>query len=492
MRAKREVNYMSQKMKITGVKHIESPVYLGDVNGTDSYSSNPYQIMNWLCDGYRTRFNHHRSKRMKYNSSGDLVPIGHTVVDVSDKQSRERYSFLSAIPAMILQAPEKKENEEWFSAVKRKKKSGGTMPRFKSRKVEDQKFVCWHNNGKNAVFRKTGKKTGIVVISGQNPVGKRDKGTKWKLQIRVKITQDVRKYTSILVNWTQGTIVFVNQPERVSKTENTSQVIGLDRGGVVPVATSDGDILLPDKKLLKKYEKRRKYHQKQMGKARVRARKRGGKSAVQAVMQGSRYQENKFKAQKYYRKAASYRESWIQEITTHIVRNNGVIVMEDLDTKSMTKKGGSRKKGMNRTFLEASPARIAQCLEYKSLLSGRRVVYIPAEYTSQRCSKCGYTNRNNRESQSVFVCGVCNHTENADTNAARNIAAYYEYLIEGTDLPAYDPYDHKNDSGEVVRPTAPQGVRKDFYIFDQGCFSDTVDPVNAVGGFPHYAEDRSQ
>ena len=40
--------------------------------------------------------------------------------------------------------------------------------------------------------------------------------------------------------------------------------------------------------------------------------------------------------------------------------------------------------------------------------------------TSQRCSSCGFTDRRNRDGQ-VFLCRSCNHTENADTNASRNI-----------------------------------------------------------------------
>lgn len=47
-----------------------------------------------------------------------------------------------------------------------------------------------------------------------------------------------------------------------------------------------------------------------------------------------------------------------------------------------------------------------------------RSVY-PA-YTSQICSKCGYTDRKNR-SGDVFKCLKCSHSDNADINAALNI-----------------------------------------------------------------------
>ncbi len=45
------------------------------------------------------------------------------------------------------------------------------------------------------------------------------------------------------------------------------------------------------------------------------------------------------------------------------------------------------------------------------------------QYTSQRCSKCGYISADNRQDQSHFKCVSCGLEMNADLNAARNIAA---------------------------------------------------------------------
>ena len=51
---------------------------------------------------------------------------------------------------MILNAPLQNENTEWFAATKRRKtliekhKNPGKMPGFKSRKRDDQTFVCFH------------------------------------------------------------------------------------------------------------------------------------------------------------------------------------------------------------------------------------------------------------------------------------------------------------------------------------------------------------
>ena len=55
---------MSQKVKITGVKHVGASVYLGnDKYGNEKYSRNPERIVEWLCDGWRYRFNEFRAVR---------------------------------------------------------------------------------------------------------------------------------------------------------------------------------------------------------------------------------------------------------------------------------------------------------------------------------------------------------------------------------------------------------------------------------------------
>ena len=54
--------------------------------------------------------------------------------------------------------------------------------------------------------------------------------------------------------------------------------------------------------------------------------------------------------------------------------------------------------------------------------SGQLIAVHPA-YTSQSCSACGHCEKDNRKSQSLFVCMACGHQANADINAARNILA---------------------------------------------------------------------
>lgn len=61
-------------------------------------------------------------------------------------------------------------------------------------------------------------------------------------------------------------------------------------------------------------------------------------------------------------------------------------------------------------------------IEYKAKEAGIAIVYIEPRYTSQRCSKCGYIDRENRPAQSRFICQKCAFQENADYNASQNIS----------------------------------------------------------------------
>ncbi len=64
-------------------------------------------------------------------------------------------------------------------------------------------------------------------------------------------------------------------------------------------------------------------------------------------------------------------------------------------------------------------------LSYKAQERGMTVVKIDPRHTSQTCSHCGYQARNNRRSQSLFLCRKCGYSLNADLNAAVNIQQKY-------------------------------------------------------------------
>jgi len=444
---------MSQKAKITRAQVGGSPVYLGDVTQPDGtvapvWSADPARVLDWLCDGFRFRFNQRRSTRCRYltcrgrcgnqvvvtDSSGQpvLVPIGNTVTDISEAEARLRHSFLAAMPGYVLEATLKTECTDWFSAAKRRKtntangRKPGAMPGFRRRDT-DQRFVCWFNGGRNAVFTRTGRRSGMVTISGANPAAHRAPGVRpddkphklaWQITLHVRLPQPIRPYTSVRVNWTRRQLVFVNQPLPVANKTRTGEVIAIDRGVAHTAADDRGRFYdAPDTADL---DKQRKFHQRRMAKSKLIATRRGRR-----FWESKRYQAHKTAAASVTAKQARVREDFAHKRSTRLVRGHDFIGIEKLPLDRMIRRakgtGAAQKRGLNRALRHAALGKLAKCIQYKAQLAATPFVEVPAAYTSQRCHQCGHTGKGNRESQAVFRCLSCGWTGNADTNAAINV-----------------------------------------------------------------------
>jgi IS605 OrfB family transposase len=95
-----------------------------------------------------------------------------------------------------------------------------------------------------------------------------------------------------------------------------------------------------------------------------------------------------------------------------------VFALEALEPAKMKRNGKGKK--FRRKLGSWSPSELQKFIEYKAKDAGKIVIYVNPRYTSQRCSRCGYINKNNRHG-SVFKCKNCGFELNADLNASRNI-----------------------------------------------------------------------
>lgn len=114
--------------------------------------------------------------------------------------------------------------------------------------------------------------------------------------------------------------------------------------------------------------------------------------------------------------------------TNHVISK--AIVAKAKDTKSSIalenltgiRKRTTVRKKQRATHYSWGFHQLAQFIEYKAMLAGIAVIYIDPRNTSRECIACGYIDKANRKSQSVFSCVKCGYTANADTNAAMVIA----------------------------------------------------------------------
>lgn len=200
--------------------------------------------------------------------------------------------------------------------------------------------------------------------------------------------------------------------------DRSGAAVGVDRGVVVAIATSDGELL--DRQFLTPGERRRVLRlQRQLSRAARRGRNREKIRAALAELRArERHRRQDFCAQAAHRLAA----------------NNAVVVLEDLKTKQMTRtakgtlqtpgRNVKAKSGLNRAILAKGWHQFALALTSAARYTGTQVVTVPPQYTSQRCSQCGHVDPKSRESQAVFRCTRCSRpAEHADVNAAKNVLA---------------------------------------------------------------------
>ncbi len=209
-------------------------------------------------------------------------------------------------------------------------------------------------------------------------------------------------------------IAFAVIPEPIPGPGDGS-VVGVDRGVAVSAALSSGELLRAPG-LRTGETKRLQRLQRRLARAR-----RGSQRRARTKLAIARLRAHE----------TDRRRDWVEKTTTEVARRFDTIRVEDLNVRAMTRSArGTRecpgtnvaqKRGLNREISRQGWGRLVARLKHKAW---GRLEFVPAAYTSQRCSHCGHIAPANRKSQAVFQCVACGAGPcNADVNAARNIAA---------------------------------------------------------------------
>lgn len=215
------------------------------------------------------------------------------------------------------------------------------------------------------------------------------------------------------------------------------KILGVDLGQVMPLCASvygSKDRLKTNSKEIEEFR------------ARVEARRSSLKSQAKECGNGRVGHGRKTRckpANLIGDKIARYRDTknhiYARMLINYAIENGcGTIQMEDLtgisenkekdsnkanDKNNEQKKEAEEEKKTRNPFLKNwSYYDLQQKIISKAKESGIDVIKIKPFYTSQRCSKCGYIDKNNRKTQKDFLCLKCGFSANADYNASQNIA----------------------------------------------------------------------
>ena len=143
------------------------------------------------------------------------------------------------------------------------------------------------------------------------------------------------------------------------------------------------------------------------------------------------WKKQKQRISRLHHHISNVRSDFLHKLSTHISETQARVYVEKLQVKNMSASArGSieepgrcvrAKSGLNRSILDQGWFEFRRQLGYKLFWKGGELVKVDFRNTSQRCSVCGYTARENRLVQALFRCVACGHEENADVNAAKNI-----------------------------------------------------------------------
>ncbi|MEU2392439.1 RNA-guided endonuclease TnpB family protein [Streptomyces sp. NPDC007369] len=199
-------------------------------------------------------------------------------------------------------------------------------------------------------------------------------------------------------------------PAAVIPGTTMPRAVGLDLGLAALVTMDDGSTV-DHPRLLKKYARKLAQLQKELH------RKEKGSANRGKVRE---------KLARLYTTVTDVREDALNQLTTRLVHENQVLVVEDLAVANLTRAasgtGRRRKAKLNQSIKDAAWGTLLRMLQYKCEWYGRTLVIVDRFFPStRRCSSCHTKGERLDVSVRFWTCGMCGVAHDRDVNAAVNL-----------------------------------------------------------------------
>ena len=196
--------------------------------------------------------------------------------------------------------------------------------------------------------------------------------------------------------------VMILVKKEIKEKDKNSYIVGLDMGITNFACDNVGNTYDAPKAVIKTYDKIGRLQQ-QLSK-----KKKGSNN----------YKKLQNKINGLYDRCNNIRNDFLHKLSTTIINENQVIVVEDLDVKEMF-----QERKFAKVLGDISISKFISILEYKARWYGRELIKVNRYYpSSQLCNMCGYQNKEVKDYHiRNWDCPCCGESHNRDINAANNI-----------------------------------------------------------------------
>lgn len=212
---------------------------------------------------------------------------------------------------------------------------------------------------------------------------------------------DLKRAT--IIKEVDGFYICITAKQEVSACHDAqfceNQAIGIDAGISCFAVTSDGEYI-ENPRFLKTTLPELRRQQRSLSR-----KKKGGLNR----------DRQRQKVAKLHQKVSNQRKDFLHKTSTGLVSKSNTIIVENLNIKGMVRSS------LGQAISDVAWGSFQTMLEYKCDRDGRTFLKVNPAYSSQECSVCGHTSKDNRLTQSQFKCVSCGHTANADEDAAKVI-----------------------------------------------------------------------
>jgi putative transposase len=168
------------------------------------------------------------------------------------------------------------------------------------------------------------------------------------------------------------------------------------------------------------------------------------KAHSRKVLRSCNRQRSAERLARCYSRISAVRRDHLHKLSTHLAKNHGRIVIEDLSIRAMMSN-----RRLARSIADSGWGELSAMLEYKCRWYGSKLVKASRWFPSSRtCSNCGEIKGSLPLALRVFECDACGLLIDRDLNAARNLAGWSEVAGSAPET--------QNACGGNVRP----GIRR--------------------------------